>query len=86
MTFVWNPVVIVNAMLCVIILLLGCGGFRRNRDAAALLIGIAFGIFGFSHIATLLGYGRSLTDFLIVIRVLAYLLVVLALYRAAVKR
>ena len=86
MAFIWDPVLIINTILCITILVLGCGGFRKNRDVTPVIIGIAFGIFGLSHILTLLGYGKSLESFLIVIRVLAYIIVVFALYRVATKR
>lgn len=48
-----------------------------------LYIGIAFGVFGISHLTTLLGLKETLTDVLIIIRVLAYLIVVFTLYKCA---
>ena len=81
-----NPIVIVNLILCIIILGLGIWGYNKKKDAVPLYIGIAFGLFGVSHILTLLGLASTLTVLLIVIRLIAYLLVVFALYRVLVKR
>ena len=85
MESMWNPIGMVNIMLCAAILFLGCQGYKKNRDMISLSIGIAFGIFGISHIFTLLGLQESLTNFLIVIRILAYLMVAFALYRMVTK-
>ena len=85
MAFDWNPITIVNTMLCIAILILGCWGYQKGKAKMPLAVGIAFGIFGVSHIVTILGLEQSLTNFLIIIRVLAYLIVVLALYYAIVK-
>jgi len=74
-------VTIVNLALCVVILGLGCWAFARNKDLAPLLIGIAFGLFGVSHLMRILGLAASLEVLLIVVRVAAYLLVAFATYR-----
>jgi hypothetical protein len=86
MTFNLDPVNVVNTALCIVILILGYWGYQKGGDKIPLLIGIAFGIFGASHIVTLLGLGQLLMNFLIVIRVIAYLVVVFALWRVAAKR
>lgn len=80
-----NSIVIVNLILCIIILGLGIWGSNKKKDSVPLYIGIAFGFFGVSHILTLLGLASTLTVLLIVIRLIAYLLVVFALYRVLVK-
>lgn len=51
-----------------------------------LYVGIAFGLFGVSHLMTLLGLKDALEIVLIVVRTLAYLLVAFALYTVAFKR
>jgi hypothetical protein len=48
-----------------------------------LLVGIAFGLFGFSHFANLLGLHDSLTKILLVMRTFAYLLIVYIQYKIA---
>ena len=85
MGIVWDPVTTVNLVLCIIILVFGIVGYRRSGEAFPLYIGIAFGLFGLSHLATLLGWKDSMAGLLIVVRTLAYLLVAFALYRVAFR-
>jgi len=76
----WDPITTINFVLCVIILALGIWAYAKKKGDAALYIGIAFGLFAISHlIMTLLGLAAGLTVFLIVIRLIAYLLVLFAL-------
>ena len=86
MTFILDPIYLTNLVLCIVILVLGWLGCKKSGDKSPLLIGIAFGLFGISHLATLLGLKETLTVFLIVIRTLAYLTVAFSLYRIALKR
>ena len=86
MAFNWDPIYMVNLLLCIIIVILGYWGYKRSNDAMPLYIGVAFGLFGISHLAILLGLRDSLENVLIVVRLLAYLIVVYALYQAASKR
>lgn len=81
MGFNWDPVYIVNLALCIVIFILGYWGYRKRRDTVPLLIGIAFGLFGISHLVTLFGLAADWTNVLIAIRVLAYLTVIYALYK-----
>ncbi len=85
MSFVWDPVTTVNLILCIIILAFAIVGYRRSGEIFPLYIGIAFGLFGLSHLATLLGWKDSMAGLLIVVRTLAYLLVAFALYRVAFR-
>ncbi len=75
----WDPILFVNLVLCIIIVLLGSLCYRRSHESLPLFIGAAFGLFGVSHAATLLGFKVLLTFPLIVIRALAYILVIYAL-------
>ncbi|MFA5090107.1 MAG: hypothetical protein WC510_03590 [Candidatus Omnitrophota bacterium] len=75
---------IVNTLLCILIFILGFWAYNKKKDSLFIYIAAAFGIFGLSHMIILLGRGVSLADFVILIRVPAYLLVLVALYRAAV--
>ncbi|MBU7046510.1 MAG: hypothetical protein HXS54_15695 [Theionarchaea archaeon] len=86
MAFNWDPIYMVNLLLCIIIVILGYWGYKRSKDTMPLYIGVAFGLFGISHLAILLGLRDSLENVLIVVRLLAYLIVVYALYQAASKR
>jgi uncharacterized membrane protein (UPF0136 family) len=83
MNFVWDPISAVNLILCIVILILGVAGYRRSRSAIPLYIGIAFGLFGLSHLATLMGLKDTLEVALVVVRTVAYLIVAFALYVAA---
>jgi len=79
-TIEWDPILFVNLILCIIIVLLGCLCYRKSHELLPVFIGVAFGLFGISHAATLLGLKVPLTIPLIIIRTLAYLLVIYALF------
>jgi len=81
-----DPITLVNLILCIAIVVFGCVGFKKAKDKWPLYIAISFGLFGLSHLLTLLGFHDTLTAFLIVIRTAAYLLVVYTLYRVAFKK
>jgi len=80
MTIEWDPIIFINLVLCIIILVLGYLIFKKSGEKLPLYVGIAFGLFGVSHAATLAGLKVPLTLLLIIIRTLAYLLVIYALY------
>ncbi|VVB94334.1 Uncharacterised protein [uncultured archaeon] len=86
MAFIWDPITAVNLVLSVIILVLGYLGYKKSKENVSLYVGIAFGLFGVSHLATLLGFAQSLVSVLITIRTLAYLIVIFAVYKIAFKR
>jgi len=86
LAFNWDPITTVNLILCIAIVLLGYWGYQKTRNSISLYVGIAFGLFGISHLATILGQRAALEDILLVIRLLAYLLVIFALYKVAAKR
>jgi len=78
----WDPITFINLVLCAIIVILGLLCYRKSREHLPLFIGAAFGLFGISHAATLLGLKNDLTLLLIIIRTLAYVLVIFALWLA----
>ncbi|MBL7170808.1 MAG: hypothetical protein ISS46_02295 [Candidatus Omnitrophica bacterium] len=80
-----DPLYIVNLVLCIIIVILGYMGSKKAGDKTLLHIGIAFGLFGLSHLATILGFKDAIEGILIAIRAVAYMVVILALYRAGRK-
>ena len=80
MNIEWDPILFVNLVLCIIIVLLGYLCYRRSHELLPVFIGAAFGLFGVSHAATLLGQKVPLTIPLIGIRTLAYILVIYALF------
>ena len=81
-----DPIYLTNLVLCVIILVLGIIGYKRSEDMWPLFIGVAFGLFGVSHLLTLFGLKEALTTLLIAIRTLAYLIVAFTVYWVAFRR
>jgi hypothetical protein len=81
-----DPITLVNLILCIAIVVFGCQGFKKTKDKWPLYIAISFGLFGLSHLLTLLGLKETLTYFLIAIRTVAYLLVVYILYLVAFRK
>ena len=81
-----DPITLVNLILCVIIVIFGCVGFKKAKDKWPLYLAISFGLFGLSHLLTLLGLKEALTVFLIGIRTVAYLLVIYTVYRIAFRK
>jgi hypothetical protein len=75
-----DAVTVVNFVLAAVILVLGLALFALKKSSVALYIGIAFGLFAVSHLATLLEIAATLTIPLIAIRTLAYLIVIFALF------
>jgi dipeptide/tripeptide permease len=71
---------VLNAVLCLVIVILGVLVYTKKGATAALLIGFAFGLFGISHIYTILGLGSSWESAMITVRTSGYILVVAALY------
>ncbi len=81
MTLILDPIYIINLVLCIIIFVLGFLGYKKGGNSIPLYVGIAFGLFGVSHLATILGFKEALEAVLIVIRTVAYLAVIIALYK-----
>jgi hypothetical protein len=81
MSLEWDPILFVNLLLCIGIVILGYLCYRRSGDMLPAYIGSAFGLFGISHAATLAGLKVPLTIPLIIIRTLAYVLVLVALWQ-----
>jgi hypothetical protein len=81
-----DTITLVNLILCVIIVVFGCVGYKKAKDKWPLFIAISFGLFGLSHLLTLLGLKETMTVFLIGIRTVAYLLVIYTVYRVAFRK
>jgi hypothetical protein len=78
---IWDPIYTVNLIFCTAILVLGYWGYRkRSDDKTTLFIGIAFGLFGVSHLATLLGLRSVFGSALLIIRTIGYLTAIYAVY------
>ena len=86
MAFHWDTITFINLVLCIVILVFGIIGWQRSKNLVPLYIAIAFGLFGLSHLATLLGLNTSLNVLLIIIRLAAYLLVTYTVYLMAFRK
>jgi hypothetical protein len=80
MAAVPDPMVVINLLLCVIIFVLGYLVYRKHEKISAMLIGIAFGMFGLSHLSVLFGLTLFPETTYILLRVCAYVLVAAALW------
>jgi hypothetical protein len=69
----------INLLLCVVIFILGYLVYRKQEKISALLISIAFCLFGLSHLDVLGGITFPAITF-ILLRICGYILVVAALY------
>ena len=81
-----DPVYIVNFLLCAIILIMGIIENSRNKTHLPLFVGLAFGLFGVSHLMAIFGVAASLSLLVIAIRLAAYLLVIYSLYLLIAKK
>ena len=76
-----DPITALNFVLCVVIFALGITVYVKKKDAVALYVSVAFGLFGVSHFTNLVGVGETLTTALIIIRTVGYLIVIFALLK-----
>jgi hypothetical protein len=79
----WDPVTTFNLVLSVGVFVLAMIGWARVRNALALFIGLAFGLFALSHLATVLRWNESLEALLILLRAVGYVFVIVAVYKVA---
>lgn len=80
MALVLDPIYLVNLFLAVIIVAIGYMSYRLNKNKIPLYIAIGFLGFAVSHLAFVLGFKDVTENYLIVIRILAYLVILLGLY------
>ena len=73
-------ITIVNVVLCVIILILGLVIFNKKKSMLGLLVGVAFGLFGISHLMTVFDFGDYYQSLIVLIRVIAYILIIVAMW------
>lgn len=75
-----------NLILCIAIFLLGYWCYVKRKNQMALFVGISFALFGITHIVTLLGYTARFEGVMIIVRLIAYLIVIFALYKLAFRK
>ncbi len=83
MAIVLDPVTILNLVFCIIIVGLGYWEYNKKKSLIALYIAITFGLFGIAHLAIILGM-KSSDIFIMIIRSIAYLVIIYALYKTAI--
>lgn len=71
----FDLITLINTILCIVIFILGVTSTGKSKNII-LLIAWAFGLFAISHIFKLLGLNAKFEVLLIVIRFIAYLLIV----------
>lgn len=77
-----DPTTTMNFALCIVIVALAVAAYNKKKNEVALYIGAAFALFGLSHFINLLGFGgTATTTVLVIIRTMAYLIVILALLK-----
>jgi hypothetical protein len=82
MAFIPDPVIIINLVLCIIIFVIGFAAYRKSENVNPLLVGIAFGMFGLSHLNTLFNLTLFPEITFVLLRLCGYILVAWALYRS----
>ncbi len=80
----FDPTTLLNFVFAVIILILGIWVYRAKKLVLAIYVAIGFGLFAISHLAILVG-ASSTEISIIVVRSLAYLVVIYALVREAIR-
>jgi hypothetical protein len=75
-----DPIVLINLIFCIIILCLGITSYIKMRRLWPLLIGVAFGLFGLSHLFTIIGIDESQETVMLVTRIIGYGLTLAAIY------
>ena len=72
---------IVNMLFCAAIVTLGYFAYRKGKAQWPLYIATAFGLFCISHLSIIFGFKESVVNLSIAVRILAYLLVIAALFK-----
>lgn len=76
----FDPLYFVNLILSVIIVVISLVAYRLNKSEVSLYIAIGFGFFGFSHLLFVVGLGSALENYLIIVRIAAYLIIIFGVY------
>ncbi|MBI5680894.1 MAG: GAF domain-containing protein [Methanobacterium sp.] len=82
MPLVLDPIYLANLILSLIIVVIGFATYKINKNLIALYIALAFLLFGISHFFFLVGLKGPLEQYLVIIRIIAYILIIYGLYRS----
>ena len=79
-------VTVINLVLSLMILIVGCWGYLKYKDKTSFHIGVAFGLFSVSHLISLLGMQGYFQVTVMLIRIFGYLIVLFALLQIERKK
>jgi hypothetical protein len=77
---------LINIIFCAIIVFIGSLAFKKSKKMAALLITIAFGMFGLTYIVDLFSTTLAASKFFILITIIGYAAIIFVLYEIAYKK
>jgi hypothetical protein len=77
---------ILNLVLTAALFGLAVWGYTRNKYNVLLYIAIGYGLFFVAHLLVLVGLSASVNLPLIVIRVVGYIMIIIAVYTLAIKK
>jgi hypothetical protein len=72
---------LVNLVLCVSILSAGCIAYIGSKDKAPFQTGVAFGLFGISHLISLMNIEQSMRMTVALLRISGYVIVLLVILK-----
>jgi PAS domain S-box-containing protein len=85
MSFNPDPVSLINLSFCIVVVLVSFWWSARTGSRTPLFIGMAFGLFGVSHLLVLLNLNKPLELALIFIRIAAYAFVTIGTFFVALE-
>jgi PAS domain S-box-containing protein len=85
MSFNPDPVTLINLAFCIAVVIVSCWWFWKTQSRTPLYIGLAFGLFGISHIIVITNLNKPLEQALIFIRIAAYAIVATSLFFIALE-
>ena len=75
-----DTITTVNLVLALVILGMGIWAYAAVKSRSMLYVGIGFGLFALAHLLSLLGLAASLGMPIMIVRILAYVMVIYAIY------
>ena len=79
MTWSYDPMAVVNLILSIAILIIGCWDYAKTKKQTPFFIGVAFGLFSLFHIITFFGIARDYQATLVLTQIFGYLIVLFTL-------
>lgn len=76
-----QPLTIVNLILCVVIMIFGYWSYQKTADSLPLALAVGFGLFGLSHLLSAMNLAKSYPLIILGVRIISYLIILLALYQ-----